>query len=658
MVCAHCAAAVASAANNIRLWEGASEHCALDQVRRWVTITWPGHYKLEALDQANLLGLGDIDHITVDLDPYAPPGPISVTVARDPNYTGGDPFQPGAVNVKEVKLGNVPDARIADLLILGDLAELSGFEAADITGLCVIGTPGNFSSGYVLNTITLGCLTGTLQCNGMQNLTVDGCVPEQYSAQVVVEGPYNATMDLNTNLYKLAVGGPVGGTIRISGSITRVDLSWGIHMPGLLEIGGEVRAGEIWGGIGPGAVVRLGSTGPLHSINGFIVRPRSDDPDNTGLDGLLEVLGNAGDIHVRGGYTRGVLHIHGDAGTLGFDDDLVGLCHVEGDVTRYIIMGTLQDDPYPLLTGDLVGELRIDGSLFSEGWEYGLKIQNGRIAPTGRLVIGGDLAADVEILAGDLAGTITVGRDIDPAMIFAAGDISGAIDVLGDLAQGGIVTHGSLVYDPQINPAGGHVAIYGAFGAAGQNAGIVMWQPMVGDAFICVDYDGYDLGDVWGPQGEVKIGTVYYYGPDPERGLFIATPCKGDANGDGAVDTSDTDGMLKAIEGPAAYAAAYRALAGSWLFHCDLGGPLSGACDGLVNMADFDYFLRRWGQCSPLCGDLSSEQLTPAEAAAALGGAVAPELTGELLTVTDELAVEHPAAPVREYWDEVHNCLE
>jgi hypothetical protein len=177
MVCAHCAAAVASAANNIRLWEGASEHCALDQVRRWVTITWPGHYKLEALDQANLLGLGDIDHITVDLDPYAPPGPISVTVARDPNYTGGDPFQPGAKNIKDIKLRHVPDARIVDLRIVGNLGnptEPIDLEAGDIAGECVVGTPDDPNHGHIVRDLKLGCLTGTLRCNGMQNLSVAG----------------------------------------------------------------------------------------------------------------------------------------------------------------------------------------------------------------------------------------------------------------------------------------------------------------------------------------------------------------------------------------------------------------------------------------------------------------------------------------------------
>jgi hypothetical protein len=166
---------MATAENIIRLWEGNGDGVFIWQPTKSITILWPGVYKFEAYDPSNPFNiLGDIDHITVELDPYAPPGPISVTVARDPNYTGGDPFQPGAINVKEIKLGNVPDACVADLRILGNLAEISSFEAADISGQCVIGTPGDPDSGQVLNEIRLGCLTGTLRCNGMQNLSGAG----------------------------------------------------------------------------------------------------------------------------------------------------------------------------------------------------------------------------------------------------------------------------------------------------------------------------------------------------------------------------------------------------------------------------------------------------------------------------------------------------
>ncbi len=613
---------------------------------------------------------GHIESIAADENA----GPVTITLV-------GHGHDYGAQDVDAITLmvGGV-NGIVGDVIISGNMAADAILTAHDIAGTCLIGDPSDPQTGHVLNPIVLDCFSGTLECNELRNFTVENGCPGLPAATLKVHGSYshtltiagsptdpelalvyigddeqhelNGTVTINRSVHTLSTP-RITGTVHVAGDMHWIDPWGGTRGSGLLQIDGDVGYGII-GGIGAGSTVRLGRVVGTHF--GQSVRVGTSGYDGVGMEGLLDVATDAVDLHMYALTAPGALiHVGGDTGILGFNVDMLGLAHVEGDLTRQLIVGEAGADPNFTPPADLAGEVRIDGRLGNHP-EVDCDVLISRGDLSGVLSIGGDCEGAICLLQGNLTGRLAVG-----AYPNAIHHLSGSARIHGDLASDapgdGIEVAGNLI-DPNNDGRGGRIMIDGGFGEYRDSQIIVHGGLGPGRTGIAVDFDGYHATDRWGASGRVEVAGQSYWGNTPSMHIYEITGCKGDGDNSGSVSPSDTIAMLLAMQGEDFYRPTYPGLEGSMLFHCDITGPNPYQCDGVIDALDFDLLPVRFGTCSTLCGAIDADEGPSAAAlAATLREHVPAELRGVLRAVVDDLRQNHPRPVRRTYWQAVRQHL-
>ncbi len=567
-------------------------------------------WKFEAFD-ADTHAPGDIDYIRIDEGVTV--GGIRLSVV------GSIPaHEYGARDLKAINLttNGTGTNTIVDIKLARNLAEDGPVMARDITGNCLVGDPDDPSTGAVLNDVELDCLSGTLDCNWLQDLTVGGLCAGGPAGVVVVRQHYASTLRFlgDRDVAQVVIWGDMMGTI---------DLAAGA---GQLRIGGLLTtAAHVAGNVTTATIHAIGPAGRLQidqNLGGLT--------SNGGLGGSVVVGGNVGLLRVLVAPFTGQHYFGGNLDRFEITRDWAASVEVDGNVAglgSYIGHGG--EPPSP---GTFLGELTCHGYVSGV-----IDIPYGTIA--GAIRVDGDWLGYLD--AGHLAPTPQ--------------DMTGKIEVGGNWT-GGLWVNGALRNDPLVDPTGGHIRINGSFG---DPFGSIFVQSMLTEqSYICVDFDGFHASDRWMPGGAVYVGSQTYTGNTPSMRIYEVTECRSDTNNDGIVWFEDAVPLQVAIdEGCGWYGIEYPGLGGSCLFHCDLGGPIEGECDGLVNALDFDYYRRRLGVCSPACGDLDSEGLAAGELAAGLLAHVPPERYAGLLNIAWINATEHPRPAARAYWHAVRQYL-
>ena len=407
---------------------------------------------LEAFD-SNTHVPGDIHYIKIADGVTV--GDISLSVVGNPNST--PPHEFGARDLRAINLAANGTAtnKIMDLRLQRHLGADAIVDAPDLAGICVIGDQNDPQTGHVLNPIELDCFSGTLVCNELHNFSVGGGCPGLPEATLMVYGSYShtltiggtpadpnlalvqigqaaeheidGTITINRNMRKLSLA-RVTGEVHIGGSVFEIDHWGGTRQTGLLQIDGDVGHGLI-NGISRDSAVLIGGNVVGGGHHGWSVRVGTSSYDDVGMEGLLDVAGDAVDLHMYAvTAASATIHVGGDAGIVGFNCDLLGLCDVEGDVTRQIIVGEVGADPNFTPPASLLGELRVGGSLRNHPEvDCEFLVYRGDLAGTAS--IGGDCEGFVCVLQGNLTGRLAIG-----AYPNAIHHLSGSVHINGDLA--------------------------------------------------------------------------------------------------------------------------------------------------------------------------------------------------------------------------------
>jgi hypothetical protein len=299
------------------------------------------------------------------------------------------------------------------------------------------------------------------------------------------------------------------------------------------------------------------------------------------------------------------------------------------------------------------GQLIVDGNL--TGW---LWVPGGPLA--GTVTIMGSIQGFVYVgstTPADLTGSLTVQQDMS-GLVDVNGNLTGALVVNHDLT-GRVNVHGNLVGDAETGPAG-HIIINGSFGTGlGPGYILVVGNFSWSQAFISVDYDGYQYGDDWKEYAYIDVHGRRLTGNTPEEHVWEISGCRGDLNGDHAVGFSDLNPFVLALNSPEEYAQAFPGLQGSMVWHGDVN------CNGVFGFDDISPFVALLSlpdpccdATCPLCEDAGGQEAMSAqELAENLAANIWPELYDELLWIVAEAIKNASGDADAAYWLAVYNAL-
>ncbi len=587
-------------------------------------------------------------------------GPVEITIVGHNGHTYG------ARDVGTIALDATGvDGAIGDVTLSRHLATLDTVAAKNIAGHCLIGDQNDPQTGHVLNPIVLGCFSGTLECNTLHDFTVlPGC-PGADSPTLIVHAGYDRTLTIggltespplkllhigenegdmvtgtvtvNTDVEEVALVRVAGqGQVRIGGSVlVKLEVANGLRDEGLVEVSGNSKYTNIQNGIGPAAVARFGSVGPqIH--NTCFVRCNEDPnaPDAAQLDGLLDIVGDAADFHVYG-LTRGQVHVGGNVQIAGFSGDLLGACHVEGDVTREVVIGYEGDEWAGLAS--LVGALLIDGNFYHH--------------PSNSCGAEPPYNCDFTIYHGDLSGTLVVGGDFEAYARIPDGSISGTVVVNGSFNDGLLAVAG-ILDDPNDLLQTGHIRIHDSLRGTANIT--IETAYAIATEFITVSWDGWQEGveEFWDPNAKITVNGVACGGDTPSLNIRRCTGCLADLDNSGAADFDDISPFVLALGDPAAYSLANPGLggiagdgfaSGPYIYHGDLD------CDGDLDFDDAGLLPNFLGQpCVSDCPG-GGEGLSAQQLAAGMLAHVPSQRHGRLREIAAEVA-DRLSGPRRAYW--------
>jgi hypothetical protein len=463
--------------------------------------------------------------------------------------------------------------------------------------------------------------------------------------------------------YWAPAAGNILKPLDIRGSVSSLSVAGGIRAGATVSIAGDV--GQLSLGSDVDEQIRIveGSPGTGNlgyvQINGCLAAclHTDGDVDNVNINmlaGTLDVGGNLGYPDDPDGVLIPYLHphslievTHSIIGPVTFSEFMCGEVHVHENVLARV-EAVLRDSLGEVVsTSDITGRIAVDGDLDSSIYTAGGLLHVGGAEPEngGQIVIGGAMTAN---------GSIEIG-----------GEVSDGIFVNRGFAPGATVTIGG---------------------------------PLAEEALFVVNADGADPGcDTW--DGSLTIGGESS-GPDQDN-LWELGCTKGDANGDGALNTFDIDAWVLLLTNRVAYCATYPGVCGatgsstnppggSYVYTGDTN------CDGVVNTFDIDPFVLRLtnptvyfdqdhyppscevletelgvryvaGECCQACGALDS--MSAAEGAAGEGMSgdsddpgdvaglivenVSAELRPALLSIATQMAAELSDPDRAALWAEV-----
>ena len=211
------------------------------------------------------------------------------------------------------------------------------------------------------------------------------------------------------------------------------------------------------------------------------------------------------------------------------------------------------------------------------------------------------------------------------------------------------------------NLSGGHLIVNGAFGDPGPPGPvIIVHNQMDLTSFIGLNYDAPPPTVSW-RSGTVDIGSISYHENTSEARaarVWGITACRGDMDGNGAVDFNDINPFVEALQNVEAYSRHFPGLgstgpswdpaAGSRSWHGDCN------CDGVFDFNDINPFVAKIGTHSCDCLPAGDPPSMAAEVAATgLRAHVLPENRVPLLAlVAQEAGFGHTPA-IRAYWQSV-----
>lgn len=288
--------------------------------------------------------------------------------------------------------------------------------------------------------------------------------------------------------------------LRIQGNVTGLCDVESIASNATLRIDGSLAAGgrvEVDGDLT--GTLQFGS-----SINGTLRIPRDLNvalyvPGNVG--GLIDIgRRNNQSIHV-GGSVSGDVNI---ASTMNARIDIDGALSGDIDIASHCY-STIDID------GALSGRVHVASSITTSGNVFVAGRHSGVID------VGSDVVGDIHLSwAGDNTGDVIVGNDLTGELT-VHGDLSGEVEIGQDLT-GRIHVNGSLL-DGVTGP---EIRVVGTLGPAGA---------------IAIDYDGWDVDDIWASGATVEVDGTPYSENEPAEFIWEISNCLADMNNNWVVES-------------------------------------------------------------------------------------------------------------------------
>lgn len=385
------------------------------------------------------------------------------------------------------------------------------------------------------------------------------------AGDITIGGDYSGRLDVRNKFSgSLYIGGDVTDS---SAPMYVYDLDGGtlscesLHKAGPLE--NRVMFG-FYENIAPNLdldIVQNGSVEVRDTLSGAIYfRAQTEAQVTIGTVDANQTDGaDAGGIFSYGGYLPGFdLHVTGDF--------LNGGIYAQGTTDGAALPGSAD------VRRGIDGSFRIDG-------DFG-----GATTVTRFMCAFLDVAPDLSTCDGScpnlsLDGIVSIGGDLytaDSNAVVPAWYVSGNLN-------GQILIDGSLIDDSDAEP---EIDIDGVIASTGA---------------IAIDYDGYDAADTWESGAEIDVGASTFTGNSPANAVYEITPCKGDMNNDGVVDSSDgtttTGPFATGRDNPSTYSTDFPGLAGSRVYHGDVNfDTVFDAADntGFITINSLSCCIERW----------------------------------------------------------------
>lgn len=288
-------------------WEATAEH--------GIQINAPGSYKFYATTGGSGGDLAEITNVFCDANISA--GTVTLSIVRDPATGGGV----GCTYLGQMNLTAATASNVAELRIAGDAGTVGPLSFGQLND----NAP--FVADDVLDTLTIGTLSGNLDCNSLCNFTT---MTASGLPIIDVAEPYAYTMTINGTwtVGSLTLGG-VSGSVscspRIGGAVTvDGDVTGTLDLIGVASSANSIL---ITGAIGSGgSVIARKSVGGFVRVNGNIAGT---------LDVRRDVTGTARELMCGGSVTpTGVIYLASDQAanvyaSVNITGDLLGMIEVK-----------------------------------------------------------------------------------------------------------------------------------------------------------------------------------------------------------------------------------------------------------------------------------------------------------------------------------------
>jgi formylmethanofuran dehydrogenase subunit C len=422
----------------------------------------------------------------------------------------------------------------------------------------------------------------------------------------------------------------------------------------------------VWGSGQTGSVTVVGAYAHTIEIDGPLSYLSTGDMSGTvnvhgdadelyfasvAADAAITVTGNLETVQSSPGGFDGYLHVTGDVAACTMPElGSAGVVTIDGDLTSYLYCEVL------------AGVLSILGDV-----NYNAMILTYPL--TGVMELGsvqGQISVGEPTSNADLSGRLRVYSDLYKLTV--DGNLTGELET--QFLTGTVHVNGNLVDDSLSPTAAGHIIVNRSFGN-GYGPGFI---EVTGDfswsqAFIAIDYDGWQEGDDWKDNAFIDVHGVRLTGNTPGEHVWEISPCRGDMNGDAIVGFGDINPFVAALSNPAQYAQMFPGLQGSMGYHGDTN------CNGTFGFDDINPFVALLSlpdpPCSPDCsfggdggmngmlyeGGEGLPELPAEELAAQLAANVWPELYPDLVAMVAANIDLQPDEESQAYWQAVYDAL-
>jgi hypothetical protein len=394
--------------------------------------------------------------------------------------------------------------------------------------------------------------------------------------------------------------GPIaeGGTFHVGGNIGEISVEIQGDIAGTLDVVNDCHGPiSVWGTVQDDGLLSIGQDADMFFTwppDGIRIGGSVEGALSVGSD-LRSYLNVAGDVALGGQVITGgsayapypeipsVPSVQVDGwvwGTLSTGANLAGEWSMQGvgPGASVEVGGDLAEDQALQVVHEVYGTVAVDGTLegnvVADYVPVGGTIAADTIGQSGAVVCAN--GADGAIVVDkNMLGVINVGG---PTSGERSPTTTGRIEVGGDVAAGGQIIAGELSdpYDPN-DPnsppplSAGYIIVNGELKAGPDDlvASITLHWGLAGDTeFIAIGYGG-GPSSFWDPNCPITLEhgddpDEVFYGNTPSRHIWEVSVCHGDFNNDQSVGYGDLNPYIVARNSPADYAAWFPGLGGTY----------------------------------------------------------------------------------------------